>query len=384
MTPEYDVIIVGARPAGAATALLLARQGLRVLVLERARPGSDTLSTHALMRGGVSLLTRWDLLDPIVAAGTPAVRRTSFHYPGETVTVSIRPAAGVEALYAPRRMILDRILAEAAEEAGATVRYGVTVTELLRERDGRVSGVVGHDRSFAPVRARSWLTVGADGTTSTVARLVGAATMREGRGSSAIVYGYWTGLELTGYEWFYRPGGSAGLIPTNSGEVCVFAGTSTGRFTREMIRDPRGAYLRLLAEVTQMAGGRLSERLAPRRVRAYPGRPGYLRLAHGSGWALVGDAGKYLDPLSTNGITEALRDADLLSQQVRAITAGTSEAEAMAAYQAERDRIAGPILDVVDELAGYGWDGATVRQVLLRLSSALSSEVEALTRPAGR
>jgi flavin-dependent dehydrogenase len=384
MTQEYDVIVVGARPAGAATALLLARQGLRVLVLERARPGSDTLSTHALMRGGVSQLTRWDLLAPIVAAGTPAVRRTLFHYPGETVTVSIRPAAGVEALYAPRRTVLDRILAQAAEDAGATVRYGVTVTDLLRERDGRVSGVIGHDRSFAPVRARSWLTVGADGVTSTVARLVGAPTLREGQSSSAIVYGYWSGLDVSGYEWFYRPGGSAGLIPTNGGEVCVFAGTSTRRFTREMIRDPRGAYLRLLAEVTGMAGGRLSERLVPRRLRAFPGRPGYLRLAQGSGWALVGDAGQYLDPLSTNGITEALRDADLLSRQVEAITAGAPEDGAMAAYQAERDRIAGPILDVADELAGYRWDVATVRHLLLRLSSALSSEIETLTRPAGR
>ncbi|HEY7226310.1 MAG TPA: NAD(P)/FAD-dependent oxidoreductase [Micromonosporaceae bacterium] len=384
MTHEYDVIVVGARPAGAVTAVLLARQGLRVLVLERARPGADTLSTHALMRGGVGQLTRWGLLAPIVAAGTPAVRRTLFHYPGETVTVSIRPAAGVDALYAPRRTVLDRILAEAAQEAGATVRYGVTVTDLLRERDGRVSGVIGHDRSFSPVRARSWLTVGADGVTSTVARLVGAETVREGQNSGAIMFGYWTGLEVNGYEWFYRPGGSAGMIPTNDGEVCVFAGTSTRRFTTEMIRDPRGAYLRLLEEVTGMASGRLSARPAPRRVRAYPGRPGYLRRAYGAGWALVGDAGQYLDPLSTNGITEALRDADLFSRQVRAINAGTAEGEALAAYQTQRDRIALPIHDVVDELAGYRWDVATVRSLLLKLSSALSSEVEAMTRPAGR
>src|SRR5690349_20357722 len=120
MTQDYDVIVVGARPAGATTALLLARQGLRVLVLDRGRPGAAAVSTHALMRGGVSQLTRWDLLDPIIAAGTPAVRRTRFHYPGETVTVSIKPAAGVDALYAPRRTVLDRILAEAAQEAGAT------------------------------------------------------------------------------------------------------------------------------------------------------------------------------------------------------------------------------------------------------------------------
>jgi flavin-dependent dehydrogenase len=380
----YDVVVVGARPAGAATALLLARQGLRVLVLDRSRPGADTLSTHALMRSGVAQLTRWGLLDPILAAGTPPVRRTRFHYAGDTVTVSIKPAAGVDALYAPRRTLLDRVMAEAAEQAGATVRYGVTVTELERDRDGRVVGVLGRDRSGAAFRARSWLTVGADGARSTVARSVRSPVLRVGQGAGAIIYGYWPGLDVTGYEWFYRAGGSAGLIPTNGDEVCVFAGTSSQRFRTGMARDLRGAYLRLLDEVTGMVGGWLPERLAPRRLRAFPGRPGYLRQAHGAGWALVGDAGQFLDPLSTNGISEALRDADLLARQVAAIASGCREDEALAQYQAQRDRIATPIFDVVDELAGYRWDVAGVREVLVRLSSALSAEVEAMTGPTGR
>jgi flavin-dependent dehydrogenase len=138
----YDAVIVGARCAGAATAMLLARRGLSVLVLERARPGTDTLSTHALMRGGVVQLRRWGLLDRLVEAGTPPVRRTSFHYGDETVTVSVKPAAGVDALYAPRRTLLDRVLVDAAVEAGAEVRFGVDVTGVLRHPDGRVGGVV--------------------------------------------------------------------------------------------------------------------------------------------------------------------------------------------------------------------------------------------------
>ncbi|HEU4349739.1 MAG TPA: FAD-dependent monooxygenase, partial [Actinoplanes sp.] len=122
--PDYDVVVVGARCAGAATAMLLAREGLRVLLLDRARRGSDTLSTHALMRGGALLLHRWGILDQVVAAGTPPVRHTRFHYGhpregGETITVTLKPVAGIEALYAPRRTLLDGLLVSAADAAGA-------------------------------------------------------------------------------------------------------------------------------------------------------------------------------------------------------------------------------------------------------------------------
>ena len=89
---SHDVVIVGARPAGAATAMLLARRGLDVLVVDRAEFGSDTVSTHALMRAGVLQLRRWGLLDAVVDAGTPPVRRTSFHYEDGTLAMSLKPA----------------------------------------------------------------------------------------------------------------------------------------------------------------------------------------------------------------------------------------------------------------------------------------------------
>ena len=92
MDHHYDAIVVGGRCAGAATAMLLARGGMRVLVVEAARPGTDTLSTHALMRGGVLQLHRWGLLDAVVDAGTPAIRSTEFAYGDEIETVDIRPA----------------------------------------------------------------------------------------------------------------------------------------------------------------------------------------------------------------------------------------------------------------------------------------------------
>ena len=138
VSEPFDVVVIGARCAGAATALLLARQGHRVLVLDRAKKGSDTLSTHALMRGGVVQLDRWGLLDHIVAAGTPPIRETTFHYGDDAKTLVLKPAGGVDALYAPRRTILDQVLVDAAIAAGAEFRFGVTVTDLDRAAEGRV------------------------------------------------------------------------------------------------------------------------------------------------------------------------------------------------------------------------------------------------------
>jgi len=375
---RHDVVIVGARCAGAAAAMLLARRGLNVLVLERARRGADTLSTHALMRGGAVLLRRWGLLDRIAAAGTPAIRRTAFHYGDDTTTVSIKPAAGVDALYAPRRTLLDQVLVDAAASAGAEVRFGVDVTGLERDSTGRVIGVVGRDRGGDQIRAHGWLTIGADGARSLVARDAGAATLRTGVGSGAIVYGYWGGLDVTGYEWFYRPGASAGLIPTNDGAVCVFAGSSTCRFRRELAGDLRAGYLRLLKEVTG-ADARLGATSPPRRLYAHPGRPSYVRKPWGPGWALVGDAGQFLDPLSTHGMTDALRDAQLLNDAVTAMLRGEDEVAALSGYEVRRDHIAGPMFSAVDQLASYRWTLPDVRRLLLQLSSAMSDEVEELS-----
>jgi flavin-dependent dehydrogenase len=374
---RYDVVIVGARCAGAATAMLLARQGLSVLVLERGRVGADTLSTHAFMRGGIVQLRRWGLLERIVSAGTPPIRRTRFQYGDESVTVSIKPAAGVDALYAPRRTLLDRVLVEAAVAAGAQVRFGVGVTGLRRDPTGRVVGVVGRGRDGAEVQAYGWLIVGADGARSLVAQEAGAVTERKGVGSGAIVYAHWPELRVDGYEWLYRPGGSAGLIPTNDGDVCVFAGTSSERFKREIAGDVRSGYLRLLKEVTG-ADPRLADLAAPRRLHTHLGRPGFSRRPWGPGWALVGDAGHYVDPLSTHGMTDAFRDAELLARAVGVIAGGEDESAALRHYQARRDRVAGPLFGPIDGIASYDWTLSGVRRLLLELSSAMSDEVETL------
>lgn len=367
--PTYDIIVVGARAAGAATAMLLARQGLRVLLVERDRYGTDTLSTHALMRGSVFLLSRWGLLDRVVEAGTPPIGQTRFDYGTDSVTVNIKPTPGVQALYAPRRTVLDRVLVDAAEAAGVEIRYGASVAGLLRDRSGRIVGIHGRDRAGAVFTARARLTIGADGIRSIVAQEAGAATLRVGTGSSAIIYGYWSQLCVDGYEWFYRPGHSAGMILTNAGEVCVFAGVPANHFTRG---DLRATYHRLLAAATDGAGGRLAQARPPSRLHTWIGRPGYVRQAHGAGWALVGDAGSFLDPLSTHGITDALRDAETLA---RCLTR-TRTFDDLDEFATTRARVIGATFDVVDRIASYGWDLAQLRKQLLELSSAMSMELE--------
>ena len=171
---RYDVVIAGARVAGSATALLLARAGLRVLVVDPIARGRDTLSTHALMRGGVLQLARWGLLDAVRQSGAPVVSRTTFHYGDERIPVDIEPDGEVDGLYAPRRFVVDRILSEAAEQAGADFWYGCAVEGMHASPNGHVTHAVVRGANDERREIRTDVLVGADGPHSKVARLVGA------------------------------------------------------------------------------------------------------------------------------------------------------------------------------------------------------------------
>ena len=190
----HDVVVVGARAAGAATALLLARQGYDVVLVDRNALPSDTLSTHQIARPGVVQLRRWGLLDAVLRSGAPALRQITFTTPNESVTRAVKPSAGVDLLVAPRRHILDTLVADAAAMAGADLRFGVTVEGTRLDDAGRAVGVYGRDRSGAPVDLAARFVVGADGLGSRVARAVGAE-ITENRGApGAVQYAYFAGL----------------------------------------------------------------------------------------------------------------------------------------------------------------------------------------------
>jgi flavin-dependent dehydrogenase len=378
MNDRYDAIIVGARVAGASTAMLLARAGLRVLVIDRARHGTDTLSTHAFMRGGVMQLSRFGLLDEVIAAGTPPVHRTVIRYGDTEETVDIRPGPYVPALFAPRRNLLDRILVDAAVRAGADVRFQTALTGLLRDDDGRVIGVEARGPSGHRLVARAPLTIGADGLRSRVAREVGALTYESGTNASAMVVGYWSGVQVEGYQWLYGTGMSAGIIPTNDGQVCVWAGTPSSGFERQR-REPDLGIHRILRTVAPDWSQALSRGHQHGPVRGFPGVQGFLRQPWGRGWALVGDASHFKDPLTTHGMTDALRDAELLARAVLGSAEGTDDLDhALAGYQDLRDALAHELLLLSDRAAAYDWDMARLRELLLAVSRTMRPELQYL------
>ena len=376
----YDVVIVGSRVAGASTAMLLARAGARVAVVERSRLGSDTLSTHALMRAGVLQLFRWGLLERLVSAGTPSIASAQFHYgDGASTRVSIRRAAGVDALYAPRRYLLDRLLADAAADAGAEILPEMTVTGMLHDDSGRVRGVHAVDRAGRVLELPAVTTVGADGIRSTVADLVQAPVIRRGRSASSVLYRYVAGLPTDGYEWAYGDGAAAGLIPTNNGETCVFVAAATDQFPAIRRAGPEQAFAALLARAAPGLGDRVASAGEAGRLYGWTGAPGYVRRSWGSGWALVGDAGYYKDPITTHGMTDALRDAELLADAIVASNSGgLPPGIALARYQATRDRLSSDLFAATEAVAGYGWDTDCLHTLLRRVSSAMSDEVDYL------
>jgi flavin-dependent dehydrogenase len=371
---RYDVVIIGARSAGAATALLLARSGAKVLVIDRQAYGSDTMSTHALMRGAVVQLNRWGLIPSVLAARTPAIRSTTFHYGNEPVRVDIKREHGIDCLFAPRRTVLDSLLVDAAREAGAEVRYGIALSELEFVSSGRVIGASLRDESGACMTVRSDIVVGADGRQSTVAQLVNARAYVEGFNASGIVFGYYEDLNRSGLHWHFAKNVAAGVIPTNSGH-CVFAAVPAAQFHATFRGDVMGGFLRVLASNCPDLCADVDRATQMGRLRGFAGATSYLRHCHGAGWALVGDAGYFKDPLTAHGITDALRDAQLLSRGI--VDGGT---RALETYQRQRDALSVPLMRVTDLIASFSWDLDEVKQLHADLSAAMKAEANHIAK----
>lgn len=374
---RFDVLVVGARCAGAAAAMLMARHGMRVLAVDRGAYGSDTLSTHALMRGGVMLLARWGLLPHLIEAGTPPIRRTTFHYGAEAIPVDLRPGDGIDALYAPRRTLLDSTLVDAAWQAGAEIRHHQTLASLLRDATGRVSGAVVVDDAGREHVIAAGLVVGADGAGSTVARLAGATVTQAARHAATCLYAYVAGLTDTGTHWHYAPGASAGRIPTNAGRHCIFVSVPPARFRTDMQGDRLAALRRALATVAPALAEDLTALEPDGEPHAFAGRKGYLRRPTGPGWALIGDAGYFKDPITAHGITDALRDAALLAD-----AAAEGSDAALARFAEQRDDLSLPLFRVTDEIAGYGWTLDQAKELHRALNQAMKREVAALAMEA--
>lgn len=343
MGSEYDVIVVGARCAGSPTAMLLARKGYRVLLVDRATFPSDTVSTHVVHPPGIALLRRWGLFERVEATGCPPIRRYAFDFGPFTVSGSPRPADGFGVAYAPRRTVLDALLVDAASEAGAEVRESFTVEELVWDH-GRVIGVRGRSRGSKTTRATAGVVVGADGRHSRVAAGVRPQQYNEVPPLQVGYYAYWSDLPTDTFEIFVRTGRGFAAVPTHDDLTLVVAGWPSAEM-RENRKDIEGNYLRAIDLAPAFAERVRSANRETRFVGASVSS--FFRRPYGPGWALVGDAGYDRDPITAWGISDAFRDAELCADALdAAFTGSRSFDDAMGAYQRARDERSLPLFEL--------------------------------------
>ncbi|MGE9697223.1 NAD(P)/FAD-dependent oxidoreductase [Streptomyces sp. NRRL F-5630] len=309
------MIVVGARCAGAPVAMLAGRAGYRVLLLEKARFPQDKLSSHYLHQPAVALLDRWGLLGTVRASGCPPIERVSYEAPGVRLDGTLLPAEGHTATYAPRRHVLDPILAEGAVAGGAEFRQGCTVTGLLRE-GGRVAGVRFRADEGTEHTARARLVVGADGMRSAVARFAEARTTVENPPMTCTYYTYWEGLPAH-FELYERPGRWVGVVPTNEGRTLVMAYFPQAEFGR-VRTDARAAYLEAVRTTAPALHARMADAVQTERLYGTGEQLNFFRRAYGPGWALVGDAAHHKDSIAARGITDAFLQAQALVDHVGA------------------------------------------------------------------
>jgi 2-polyprenyl-6-methoxyphenol hydroxylase-like FAD-dependent oxidoreductase len=358
---KYDVIVVGARVAGAASAMLLARAGLRVLAVDRVTFPSDTVSSHQVQVPGVALLDRWGLLDRLRAAGTPPTHRVRFD-PGHVVLEGAFPSlGGVDTLYSPRRTVLDEALVAAAREAGADVIEGARAEEIVVDGRGRVSGIRAATRSGGTLPATATLVVGADGKHSFVADRVGARRYRRRPVRAFACYGYFAGLPAPVGELYQRPNRSVAVFPTNAELTMVYVAGPIAEFD-SFRRDIEQSYLRCLDACGDL-GHRARSAVRVERLRTTPDQPNTFRAASGPGWALVGDAGVVMDSITAQGISNALRDADRLAEAIVAGIGGSVPLDrALADCGRLRDREISGMFDFTTQLAKFRRIGPLGRQ----------------------
>jgi flavin-dependent dehydrogenase len=267
--------------------------------------------------------------------------------------------------------VLDPILVDAATGAGAEVVFGQAVVDLLFDDAGRVCGVrtSGPDRSVHEIH--SDLVVGADGIRSRVARVLEVETDYTAPHAACSIYGYWPDVPLEGYHWYYSPGVSIGTIPTNDDATCVFALIPQSRFVERRHEGVDTLHNEALATVDPELADRVATTDPVGKLRAFAGQAGHLRRSTGPGWALVGDAGYFRDPITAHGITDALREAELLARAI-----SDDDGAGLETYQMERDARVRGLLDVTDRIASFDWGVQQVQEDHLELNRQMNLQVE--------
>jgi flavin-dependent dehydrogenase len=348
----YDAVVVGARCAGSPTAMLLARKGYNVLLVDKARFPSDTMSTHMVHPPGLASLERWGLLDRLVETGCPRVDTYSFNFGPVTIAGSPQPIDGIAHGYCPRRTVLDKLLVDAAVEAGVELREGFTVDELTAS-DGAVTGIRGHEQGGGSVTEKARVVIGADGRHSLVAKTVQPEEYEGRRSHLAMYYAYWSDLPTEAvFETYIRADDRRGwaCVPTHDDLAVLPFGWPVEEFQTNR-KDIEGNFYKAMELAPEFA-----ERIrGAKRESKFIGSaelPGYVRKPFGPGWALVGDAAYHKNPITAMGINDAFRDAELLADALDDAFQGRRPYEdGMAGYQRTRDEEALPVYEFTDEFA---------------------------------
>ena len=362
----YDAIVVGARCAGSSTAMLLARLGYRILMIDRATFPSDTMSTHWIHQPGLASLKRWGLLERVLQTSAPVIDKVTFDF-GPLALSGCSPAVdGVGYACAPRRTILDQIILDAAVEAGVEVRQGVAVQDVVRDGSGAVVGVRASAAGGKATEERAKIVIGADGMHSPIARLVEAPIYNEVPSLTTFYYSYWSGVSADGVEMCPREHRGVGLIPTNDGLVCAGAAWHAHEFS-EFRTDVEGNLMRTF-DLVPGFGERLRAGRREEPIRGTANQPNFFRKPFGRGWALVGDAGYYRDAITAQGISDAFRDAELLAG---AIDDGFSRRrpleKSLADYELTRNEAVEPMYAFTVELARLATPPLDLAQLLAAL-----------------
>ena len=352
----YDVIVIGARVAGSPLAMLLARLGMKVLLVDRATFPSDTLSTHMIQLTGTAALKRLGLLELVLDTHIDPVRQLTFTLGDIVLQGKYPPLEEVDTVISPRRFILDKLLVNAAVQAGAELRQGFLVDELLFEGD-KVTGIRGHIKSSQAatdkkIDEHAHLIVGADGKHSFVARGVQAEEYYQTPAQTCAYYTYWAGLQLNGGEVHNLTQGVVGVFPTNGGLAVIYTAYPVGWFA-EVRGDIEGRFWRTMDALPELAE-RVHKGRQAERFFGTADLPAFYRKAYGPGWALAGDARMSMDPITGAGIGHALRDAELLAKAIGAALGGQADFEAaMKSYQQQREAESLPMYKFTSQLAAF-------------------------------
>lgn len=358
----YDAIIVGARCAGSATALLLAQRGYRVLLVDRASFPSDTISGHCVLHRGTVRLKRWGLLDKVIASNCPPITALSTNFGDFTLSGDVPLMDGAPAAVAPRRTVLDMLLIDAAVEAGVEFRQNFAVNDLITDGE-RVLGVRGQIEGGAAVTERARIVIGADGKHSKIAQLVQAPKYIEVPSLTCWYMTYWSDFPCDHLEIHGRHHHAIIVLPTNDNLTLVAAAWRHSQF-HEVRSDIEKHYFANAALMPEVAD-RLNNAKRAEKYYGMADVPSFFRKPYGKGWALVGDAGHHKDPLPAYGISDAFCDAELLAEAVHQGLSGEQPLEdALAQYEQQRNQRAIPDHELTVQRAHLeDWDAPEMRQL---------------------